>query len=391
MDILTEGSCESKIESELAPTIELLCGLGWDVFPVNGKIPMRPWSRTLPSSELEPLLPDATGMAVALGPRSGGLVCRDFDETDAYHEWADELSELASVLPTARTPRGFHVYGRSEEPLCTHRFQDGELRGDGAYVVVPESAHPDGGSYRWIRKPNRFVPIVNPSDLLLPGQVLRGSESHKQSLLIHNCIRGIPGLPESLSGIPGTSAFVDQAIELTQPTGPGQRNRCLFTLAMLLRLRLDPDTPEADLLAIVERWFHLASSVIRTKRFDVSWKDFRAGWRYADPAKGFMTWLVDQYERGGYPVVTQDDDLDQVNGLFLAGEAYQGPGSTFFLSSRDVASIIGTSQMTANRRIRELRDGGLIIEIEKGRMKRKGANRASVWRIGDQARWIGPE
>ena len=52
--------------------------------------------------------------------------------------------------PVVRTGRGFHVYLRSKTPLKTQRFDGGEIRGEGVYVVAPPSVHENGHSYQFI-------------------------------------------------------------------------------------------------------------------------------------------------------------------------------------------------------------------------------------------------
>ncbi|MBA2703119.1 MAG: hypothetical protein H0U60_04615 [Blastocatellia bacterium] len=78
--------------------------------------------------------PKVTGIAIVLGPISGDLYCRDWDEVGAYEQWASEHPDLAAVLPTARTKRGYHNYFTSDKVLPTNTYNDGELRGAGSYV-----------------------------------------------------------------------------------------------------------------------------------------------------------------------------------------------------------------------------------------------------------------
>src|SRR5258708_1406228 len=77
---------------------------------------------------------DITGLAVILGSVSGGLAARDFDQADAYHAWAARYPDQASILPTVRTQRGFHVYGYLDSEIFT-KFDDGELRADSGHYI----------------------------------------------------------------------------------------------------------------------------------------------------------------------------------------------------------------------------------------------------------------
>src|SRR5262249_26529099 len=109
----------------------------------------------------------ATGVALLLGQSSRGVRVRDFDRVDAYQAWAQEHPDLASQLPTSRTVRGYHVFFLADIPDAVTSSADGELRAGNGIVVLPPSAHPDGGSYSWVRRPT--VPIPRVPDVLAAG------------------------------------------------------------------------------------------------------------------------------------------------------------------------------------------------------------------------------
>jgi hypothetical protein len=115
---------------------------------------------------------EQSAIAVLMGPVSGGLVCRDFDDPASYERWSANHPKLANELPTAATGRpGFHVYafadldeirqqrpdGGGEIELC-----DGELRlQSGCYCIFPPSEHPTGPPYKWKIPPTHGFPLVS--------------------------------------------------------------------------------------------------------------------------------------------------------------------------------------------------------------------------------------
>jgi hypothetical protein len=136
--------------------------LGWDIIPVVGKRPLKgvKWARgsETPWNTRREMLcsPRATGIAVLLGERSGGLIARDFDDARAYDRWCEREPGLAAQLPTAQSRRGYHIYAYATEPTATQKLPGhaGELRADGAYLILPPSNHPSGPPhYRWLRSP----------------------------------------------------------------------------------------------------------------------------------------------------------------------------------------------------------------------------------------------
>ena len=128
---------------------------GRGVIPVNGKVATVKWERFQTHRPSEAELRrfawvKATGLAVILGPVSGNLCCRDFDEVEAYRRWAGKYSEWATTLPTSRTARGYHVFFIGAADLRTVDLGDGELRGGGGYCLLPPSLHPSGVRYTWL-------------------------------------------------------------------------------------------------------------------------------------------------------------------------------------------------------------------------------------------------
>jgi hypothetical protein len=101
-------------------------------------------------------------VGVACGPASGGaadgLVVLVFNDDDLYGAFTG--GEVPGTW-VARSVRGPHVYVRingdlPETTYWTSRRSGSlrvlELRGSGAYVVAPDSQHPDGPLYEWLHQ-----------------------------------------------------------------------------------------------------------------------------------------------------------------------------------------------------------------------------------------------
>jgi len=246
---------------------------GLSILPVAGKQAIGLWkpfqSRRADETTLRRLFArkGITGLAVITGEVSGGLAVRDFDQVDAYRAWAAGDPDAAARLPTVKTARGFHVYGRLDEEIFEN-LDDGELRADsGHYVLLPPSAHPDGVTYTWVNP----LPDVGVDLPLLPNSLLLRREQDVTQENTIECSRR----PNTTQEYP--TSCVTSAITQTLPAGPGQRRRCLFDLSRLLK-RITPDASRDELREIVRAWHQQALPFIRTKEFDETWADFTDAW-----------------------------------------------------------------------------------------------------------------
>lgn len=348
---------------------------GWSIIPVIGKQSAGLWKpfQIEPADEntLRRLFArqGVTGLAVVLGTVSGGLAVRDFDLVDAYRTWASEHPDDAKRLPTVKTARGFHVYGRLDEELFV-TFADGELRADSRhYVLLPPSIHPDGEIYTW----------VNP----LPE------------------VGGLPALPESLvvcGDVPNQTQdnpvnprkpiacahdLADSELEViiarTLPTGPRQRNRRLFNLARILKgLLFEADTDE--LLPIVRNWHRQALPHIRTKEFSESWADFRIAWdaikRPAGRSFRAATLAADADTDPPF-AYRYDGHLRRLAALCWQLQIQWGERA-FPLACRTAGDFLGIDKTKAWRLLRTLQLDGVLRQVKKGS---KASGKASEWRF----------
>ena len=129
---------------------------GFSMIPIvqGSKRPIQSWKesqvRRASPQETMKWLQDGHGLGVVCGRISDNLVVRDFDKPQSYDQWKTRNKGLAAELPTVETRRGFHVYARlTEHAPATRILADGELRGEGGYVVAPPTKHVGGNPYRW--------------------------------------------------------------------------------------------------------------------------------------------------------------------------------------------------------------------------------------------------
>lgn len=156
--------------------------LGWHVLPIvpKQKIPLTKHGVKDATADINQIKawwkkwPDAN-IAVTCGTKSSVWVI-DVDVEQATDvNGYESLKEFPPLPKTVKqnTPRGgFHAFYRSDNaPVNRNSFRPGiDIRGDGYYVVVAPSLHPNRGRYGWIDghapwqiKPAKFPDFMRPT------------------------------------------------------------------------------------------------------------------------------------------------------------------------------------------------------------------------------------
>jgi hypothetical protein len=351
-------------------------GRGWSVIPVAGKKAAVPF--WLPFRERPPdaqalremfAKPGITGLAVITGAVSQRLAARDFDQTDAYEQWARANPSDAARLPTVRTARGFHVYGRLETEVFK-KLGDGELRAASThYVVLPPSLHPDGPVYKWI------VPLPDGELPLLTDTLSNGcAKNHVTHVM------GGLGCAESPLG-DARGDVIQTIIRSTLPSGAGQRNGCLWTLARKLKA-IRRNATAAELRLIVQEWHRQALPYIRTKDFSESWSDFVRGWdQVRCPAGHSLAAAVAAAKSNPLPAIVAQNGYDGKLALLTAicwELAKKWRKRPFPLSCKVAAEHLEISTQHAGRLLETLQFDDVLKRAKKHN-RRKG--KAREWRF----------
>jgi len=323
-------------------------------------------------------------MAVVLGPVSGGLCCRDFDDCGQYERWAAAHPDLAKLLPTCRTAKGFHVYflGTVDRVRILHK---GELRGTGGYCMVPPSVHPAGPVYEWIIRPTAENLLV--LDPTLAGFVPNGELVTEQT---ENTEK-----PEQTEHTEQTEAMVwggdvETAIQGTLPREFGTRNRKVFELARSLKsLPQFADADPRELREIVQEWHKRALPKIRTKEFEESWIDFLQAWprvRYVKGTEPMMQTFRRAVE-GDRPqiAVTKYPENEKLQILVsLCRELQRAAGEQpFYLSTRTAGRLLSSSHTEAARWFFLLESDGILEVKAKGGTRENPRNATRFRYLGD--------
>lgn len=363
---------QAHVSHDFMADVAALEDRGIAVVPVAGKTPTIGWStRRLPDREGRAAAfgsPCITGAAVVTGAVSGGLAVADFDSMMAYETWSEQQPTLSRELPTVWTPRGRHVYFRSDLQANRRMSVPGEYRGNGI-TVTPRSLHPSGKQYEWIRPlPNGELPFVAHTVFAKCKSVARNVAENAECHF------------SAVSAFSATSP--DLIIRDTQPLHAGERNSRILGLARGLKFNAGMEKADkAALKSIVRQWHAMALPVIATKEFDQTWCDFLHGFERAKYPLGanavdLAASTIDPDDLPAIAAQYESFGIRQLIGLCAAlGAANAGH---FFLSSHDAAGRLKVSSVQAWRWLNMLCADGVMVLEEKGNKFR-----------ASRYRWIG--
>lgn len=208
---------------------------GWRIFPLlpRDKKPF-PGSHGFADATTDPAIirdwwtrtPQAN-IGLATGPGSGVIVVDlDVDPSegkDGIAEWraitADKPAIITCIAQTGRPGR--HLFFLCDNPIVRNRVlsKSIDIRGDGGYVVLPGSIHPNGNEYKWIDHPESVAPAPLPDWLLPKGNLVglvdaTATARRKEAMeAFERCERYVATLPPAISGQGGHSATLRVAAE----------------------------------------------------------------------------------------------------------------------------------------------------------------------------------
>jgi hypothetical protein len=349
---------------------------GWCVIPVNGKKPARgvkwkPYATQRPTeAELRAWFSHngATGLAVVLGPVSGGLYCRDSDTPGAYERWKAGHAELAATLPTVKTARGYHVYFHSTAEHRIKNCKDGELRGVGSYVLLPPSQHPSGHVYKWlVELPSGDIPTVDPVNA---GLVRDRTERQR-----HRDTEITASVSLSYADREGLNKAIAEVVGLALPRDVHQNHAALFTLARgvkMIEKRLGRPIAEQGLSEIFGLWHDAAKSWLRPEQTKQEyWTEFLEGYEKVkhplDESTLQTAWETAQ--KSPLPKEAAQFEKPEIRLLVaLCRELQRAAGNkAFYLPCRKVQMLMHPdSQDTAARWLRMLVRAKIVEVVERG-------------------------
>ncbi len=340
---------------------------GWSVIPIprKKKEAKIKWSKyqcdRATTGDIGRWFAKPRNVAIVCGDVSGGLVVRDFDDSKSYRKWSSDHPELATRLPTVATARGFHVYARMDPCPRTRDLGDGELRGNGSYVLAPPSIHPSGAEYHWVVpfEENSVLPIVSPSDFNFTEEDRSRTEEIQKRTEED---RGLQKKTEAINQTADVERRYELAIDASLPSREGQRHKCLFNLARrILAIHRDGLPRIETRKRLFDAWWAKSLPIIQTKDKATSLLDFlTAMGRVKTPLDDIVPECVIRAKANPRPdwSIEYGERVAILAGLCRELQRVHG-SETFFVACRKAGAAIGVSHTVAAQYLK------LFVEIQK--------------------------
>jgi len=118
---------------------------------------IRKWWRKWPAANIGIVTGEISGIAVV-----------DVDSPEANKALDQEYLPDSRLIPSVRTPRGWHYYFQYQDRIGTKGgfMENCDIRGEGGYIIAPPSRGPDGKDYLWL--PGRSIEEVPLSPMPQP-------------------------------------------------------------------------------------------------------------------------------------------------------------------------------------------------------------------------------
>jgi hypothetical protein len=358
---------------------------------------VRSWGRKWPRCNWGLVCGSESGVVVLdVDPRNNG----DVTLAELLRQAGGSSRELPRMPRCHSGGGGLHLdFLHPRSAWVVESRQDGlgrglDVKGDGGVVVLAGSVHPTGTRYLWDvedhpdRLPLGRMPVwlrerlvterterTEGTELTEETEDIEEDKRRPSVLSVHSVLSVTPPSVESPPptlpvaenvSAPATPAAahpvnpavgdVDEAIESTLPTTPGQRNRCVFNLARALRAVPSlADRPASALKGIVRRWHAAALPVLGTKPFEDTWADFARGWgqvRYPR-GTGVLAEALAAADAALDPPEAMEYDAPETRRLVrLCRELQRRAGDKpFFLACATAGALLGLDKMTAWRRL----------------------------------------
>ena len=346
--------------------------------------------------------PRVRGVGVLLGRgssyRGRGLVVRDFDTYDGYLAWAHANPEVAATCPTVRTRRGAHVYFWNPGPdvFLDHRaglpFGAGDIRGDRRhYAVLPPSAHPHGGTYRWMRNEPKGPDNIPVFTLTAAGVVAQTprlpAARTTPSARLYAPSRRTTKRPATAAG--QLAPAIREVVLRSLPTGPGERHRRLFDLAQRLK-DIAPGATASFWAGAFSEWWRLAALVVRSQDRGASWREFvdaldrvRVPTSFTAPRLAIFPYKDADKGPENPNTSCVHSERDRLILAACSRLAALSRDGVFFLSYRLAGEACGLrSHVQAGKRLRGLVAAGCLIVVGKREQPSASRRRATRYRLG---------
>lgn len=93
---------------------------------------------------------DQRNIALVCGQTSRNIYVVDCERKDLFASFSEAIRKTIGPTAMSETKKGGHIFLRSSEPVKYGSYDGFEIRGQGSYVLVPPSFHPESAVYSFV-------------------------------------------------------------------------------------------------------------------------------------------------------------------------------------------------------------------------------------------------
>lgn len=330
---------------------------------------------------------DITGICVFSGQVSNGLVVRDFDDMETYHEWHENYGREYPKLPRLKTNRGMHVYFNTEESYLMYEGKiHGEYRGTSKQygIIAPSIHHKTKQPYKWVVPPKnwKFPFVSNPIKAGLLYEWVYQKHRHCGKVKIRPEIpksntKTTPNLKTIASHAETVSASfltifhdIENKARIHQPKRIGERNAKILAYVQSIK-GIQKEWMPYQLETAFNVWWINAKDIVGTKCEIVSRNDFQkafANCNFPKQSKLDIQRLIESSQEQTIPecILHCGDKVKLLAKVCKTLQQCNWPES-FYLSSLDAGKLLNVSQQRAWSMLKLLTSKGLLLPISTGK------------------------
>jgi len=259
----------AKVKNQLREYINL----GLVPIPLRRKIPIVRWKDWNPYNlhKLSRYISPGVDWGIKTGINFAAI---DFDTRKGFIDFiVSNIDELPESTPIVKSGRGYHIWFKPNKLIRNQQFDGIDIKGEGGYIVAPPSIHQNGTEYKFINRPNGFIPELDLDKLKFPRirperqEITRPTAASSDRRLVKSTWETEPGFDwDHLQSGVNEGQRHNTLVRLTGwLIGQDYTKDSIMALAIDWNSKNKPPLPGNELVATIDSCYKLWSKNVPTK------------------------------------------------------------------------------------------------------------------------------